>query len=152
MRTLAKGACVVLLVLTLLAAALLTYSTARGYTQWWLISGGHVAVDGVRGGYLHTNWSYPFVMITRTDSKRDQSYLVRLSGSAKFSQGITYCGDWHAPRFPAFPIGDLNPPCMGVLEDPDPAEADRPLSSTLTARPGFVEFTTLQGKKVTARW
>lgn len=152
MKTLAKGVGVTLLVFALFVAIPLTYSTARGYTQWWLISGGHIAVDGVRGGYLHTNWPRPFVMITRTDIKRNQSYLVRLPGSTKFSQGMTYCGDWHAPRLPAFPIGDLNPPCTGFLDNPDPPEADRPLPSTLTARPGFVEFTTVQGKKVTATW
>lgn len=152
MKTLAKGVCVTLFLFALFAAVLLTYSTARGLTQWWLMSGGHVAVDGVRGGYLHTNWSHPSVMITRTDSKRAQSYLVRLPGSATFSEGITYCDDWHAPQLPVFPMGDLNTPCVGFLVDPDAPEADRPLPSTLTARSGFVEFTTVQGKKVTATW
>jgi hypothetical protein len=141
-----------LAVFALFAAALLTFSTARGHTQWWLISGGRVAVDGVRGGYLHTSWSRPFVVITRTDSTRAQSYLVRLSGSAEFSEGITYCNNWHAPRLPAFPMGDVNPPCTGFLDDPDTPDADRPLSKTLTARPGFVEFTTVRGKEVTAKW
>jgi hypothetical protein len=90
-------------------------------------------------------------MITRTDSKREQSYLVRIAGEG-FSQSMIYCGDWHAPRLLAFPIGDVNPPCMGFNDDPDPPDTDRPVSSTLTARPGFVEFTTAQGKKVTATW
>lgn len=151
MKALAKGVCVSLLVLAILFAVPVTYSTARGYTQWWLMSGGHVAVDGVRSGYLHTNWSRSAVMITRTDSKRGQSSLVRISGE-EFSQSMIHCGDWHAPRLPAFPIGDVNPPCMGVLDDPDPPDADRPLRSTLTARPGFVEFSTVEGKKATATW
>jgi hypothetical protein len=50
------------------------------------------------------------------------------------------------------PVGDVNPPCMGFLDDPDPPDADRPVSSTLTARPGLNEFSTEQGKKVTATW
>jgi hypothetical protein len=148
MKALAKGVFVTLFVLAFLAAVPLTYSTVRGYTHWWLISGGHVAVDGVPSGYLHTNWSHSAVMITRTDSKRRQSYQIWLSGS-KF---MIYCGDWHAPRVPAFPIGDVNPPCMGILDEPDPPDADRPLGPTLTARPGLVEFSTVQGKKVTATW
>lgn len=150
MKALAKGVCVSLFVLAILLAIPVAYSTARGYTQWWLMSGGHVAVDGVRSGYLHTNWSRSAVMITRTDSKRGQSYLVRISGE-EFSQPMIYCGNWYAPRLPAFPIGDVNPPCMGFM-DSDPPDADRPLRSTLTARPGFVEFSTVQGKKVTATW
>ena len=141
-------------------AALARHHTSRhpsnvfdctGYTQWWLWSGGHVTVNGVQGGYLHKNWSHSAVIITRTDSKKSQSYLVRISGE-EFSVAMVYCGDWHAPRFPAFPIGDVNPPCMGILDDPDPPDADRPLLSTLTARPGFVEFSTMHGKKVRATW
>jgi hypothetical protein len=148
MKALAKGACVSLFVLAILVAILLTYSTSRGYTQWWLMSGGNVMINGVRGGYLHTNPSHSVVMITRTDLRRHQSYMVQFSGS----RFMIYCGDWHAPRIPAFPIGDVNPPCMGFLDDPDPPDADRPLSSTLTARPGFVEFSTVKGKKVTVTW
>jgi hypothetical protein len=148
---LAKGVCVLLLVLAILLTASVTYSTARGYTQWWLMSGGHVAIDGVRSGYLHTNWSHSAVMITRTDSKRDQSYLVGISGK-EFSELMIYCGDWHAPRLPAFPIGEVNPSCMGFFDESDPPDADLPLHSTLKTRPGFVEFSTVQGKKVTATW
>jgi hypothetical protein len=151
MKALAKGVCASLLVLAMLLAVSVTYSTARGYTQWWFMLGGHVAIDGVRSGYLHTNWSRSAVMITRTDSKRRQSYLIRISGE-EFSQSMIYCADWHAPRLPAFPIGDVNPPCMGVIDDPDPPDADRPLRKTMVARPGFVEFTTVQGNKVTATW
>ena len=137
-----------LLVLTLLVAAPLTYSTARGYTEWWLMSGGHVAVDGVREGYLHRNWSRSAVIVTRTDLATRQSYLIQLNGS-KF---LTYCGDWHAPRLPAFPIGDVNPPCMGFDNEAEHQEGDYPLSSTLSSRPGFVEFSTVRGKRVTVSW
>ena len=151
MKPFLRGVCVSLLLLTILIAISFTYSTVRGYTQWWLMSSGHVAVDGVRGGYLHKNLKYSAVMITRTDSKREQSYRVQIAGEG-FSQSMIYCGDWHAPRILAFPIGDVNPPCMGFNDDPDPPDTDRPVSSTLTARPGFVEFTTAQGKKVTVTW
>jgi hypothetical protein len=150
MKAWAKGVCVSLLLVVILLAIPVTYSTARGYTQWWLMSGGHVVVNGVRSGYLHKNWSRSAVIITRTDSERGQSYLVRISGE-EFSQSMIYGSGWHAPRLPAFPIGDVNPPCIGFLDDHDPPDADRPQLSTLTAK-GFVEFSTVQGKKVKATW
>jgi hypothetical protein len=50
------------------------------------------------------------------------------------------------------PIGDVNPPCMGFFDDPNQPDADCPLALTLTARPGFVEFSNVQGKKVRATW
>jgi hypothetical protein len=151
MKAWAKRVRVSLLVLVVLLTIPVVYSTTSGYTQWWLWSGGHVTVNGVQGGYLHKNWSHSAVIITRTDSKRSQSYLVRISGE-EFAGAMVYCADWHAPRFFAFPIGDVNPPCMGILDDPDPSGSDRPLVHTLTARPGFVEFSTVQGKKVRATW
>src|SRR5229473_1193821 len=77
----------------------LWYSTARGYMTWWFWSRGSVAVDGVRSGYLHRNWEHSAVIITRTDSKASQSYLVWLPGK----KSLIHCGEWHAPRLPAFP-------------------------------------------------
>jgi len=151
MKVWEKGVGVSLFAIFILLAIPVTYSTARGYTQWWLLSGGHVTVNGVQDGYLHKNWSHSAVIITRTDLKRNQSYLVRISGE-EFAGAMVYCSDWHAPRFPAFPIGDVNPPCLGILDDPDPPDADRPVLSTLKVRPGFVEFCTAQGKKVNATW
>ena len=151
MKAWVKRACVGLLVIIAILAIPVTYSTARGYTQWWLWSGGHVTVNGVPGGYLHRNWSRSAVIITRTDSNRDQSYLVRISGE-EFAGRMVYCSDWHAPRFLAFSIGDVNPPCMGILDDPDPPGADRPLIPSLMARPGLVEFSTREGKRVRATW
>ena len=147
----AKRIGISVLVLAIVLAIPLAYSTARGYTQWWLMSGGHITVNGIESGYLHHNWSHSAVIITRTDSKRSQSYLVRISDE-EFAGAMVYCADWHAPRFPAFPIGDVNPPCMGILDDPDPKDADRPLLSTLANRSGFVEFSTVQGKRVRATW
>jgi len=140
--------CATLLVLALLVAVPLTYSTARGYTEWWLMSGGYVAVDGVRHGYLHRNWSRSAVIITRTDLEARQSYLIQLTRSKSW----TYCGDWHAPRLPAFPIGDVNPPCMGFDNEGEHQGGDYPLSSTFSSRPGFVEFSTVRGKRVTVSW
>ena len=102
---------------------------------------------GSRRVYLHRNSENLGVIITRTDSSPHQSYLVGLTGKTR----LTHCGDWYAPRFPAFPIGDVNPPCL-LSGGSDKSKADDGVSSTLIARPGFVEFYTVQGRKVTASW
>jgi hypothetical protein len=124
------------------------YSTANGYMTWWFSSKSQVTVDGVRSGFLHVNWEHSRVIITRTDLRPSQSYLVRLDGK-KF---LTHCGVWQAPRFPVFSFDDVNPPCSFFSNGSDLLVADNAVLSTLTARPGFVEFQTEHGKKVTASW
>jgi hypothetical protein len=141
-----KSAGVIVAAFALVFAAGLTYSTTKGYTTWWFSLKGLVAVDGVRGGYMHRNREHSAVMITRTDSHVRQSYLVGIGG-----KHVIHCGEWHAPRFPAFPIGDVNPPCLFPNGCGSPG-ADNPVSSTLIARPGFVEFLTEKGSRVTASW
>jgi hypothetical protein len=132
----------------LLFAVGLWYSTSHGYIAWWFSSSSQVAVDGVRSGFLHVNRDHSVVIITRTDLRPSQSYLVGLSGK----NSLTHCGDWQAPRLPAFPIGDVNPPCSFFSNDSDLPVAEKAVLSTLTARPGFVEFQTEHGKRVTASW
>jgi hypothetical protein len=107
-----------------------------------------VAVNGVRSGYVHRNRDNSAVIITRVDVYPNQSYLIWL-GDHKH---LTHCGEWHAPRFPAFPIGDVNPPCSFFSNGSDLQVADDAVLSTLTGRPGFVEFQTERSKKVTASW
>ena len=136
-----------LFLFVLLCAVSMTYSTARGYTTWWFSLRGLVAVDGVRGGYLHRNWDHSAVIITRTDLHPSQSYLVWLPGK----RSLIHCGDWHAPRLPAFPIGDVNPPCL-FGNGAALLVADNAVLSTLSAQPGSVEFQTETGKRVTASW
>ncbi len=137
-----------LLAFALLLAMTLWYSTAHGYMTWWFSSGGQVAVDGVRRGFLHVNWEHSAVIITRTDLRPSQSYLVGVYDP----NSLTHCGDWQAPRLPAFPIGDVNQPCSFFSNGSDLPAADNAVFSTLTARPGFVEFRTARGKEVTASW
>jgi hypothetical protein len=137
-----------LLTFALPVAAGLWYSTAHSYMTWWFSSSSQVAVDGVRSGFLHINSEHSAVIITRTDLRPNQSYLVALSGK----KSLTHCGDWQASRLPAFSIGDVNPPCSFFSNGSDSPTADHAVLSTLTARPGFVEFKTEHGKKVTASW
>jgi hypothetical protein len=60
--------------------------------------------------------------------------------------------EWHPPQCVAFPTGDVDPPCSIFGNDSKMPKADNPESSTLTVRPGFVEFHTMQGKRITATW
>ncbi len=131
----------------MLCSAVATQSQMR-YGTWWFRSSSQVYVDGIRGGFLHVNWEHSAVIITRTDLRPSQSYLVGLSGT-KF---LTHCGDWEAPRLPAFSIGDGNPPSSFFSNGSDLPMADNAVLSTLTARPGFVEFQTAHGKKVSVSW
>jgi hypothetical protein len=144
-----KAVGTVIFAFLLLIVVAVAYSTTHGYATWWLrVFNGNVAVDGVRSGYLHRNSAHSAVIITRTDLSPAQSYLVGLSDR----RWLIYCGEWHAPRFLAFPIGDVNPPCSGFRNSSDMQTADNPVSSTLKTGPRFVEFQTVQGKKVTASW
>ena len=137
-----------LFLFALLFAMSLWYSTAHGYMTWWFSSSSQVTVDGVRSGFVHINSEHSAVIITRTDLHPSQSYLVGLSAE----KSVTHCGDWEAPRFPAFPIGDVNPPCSFFTNGSELPVADNAILSTLKARPGFVEFKTEHGKNVTASW
>jgi hypothetical protein len=148
LKTSAKVVVITLFAIALLFAVGLAYSTVHGYTTWWFKSGGYVAVDGVRSGYLHSNFEHSAVIVTRADSSPSQSYLIGLSGR----KSLIHCGEWHAPRLPAFPIGDVNPPCSFFSNGSDMPKADNAVFSTLVVRPGFVEFYTSQGRKVTASW
>lgn len=139
-------------VLVLLLAIPIAYLTVRGYTAWWFPSSGSVSVDEIKNGYLHTNWQNTAAVITRTDLKPNQSYLV-VFDTSKTSKSVTSCGDWHAPHYLIFPIGDVNPPCLGlVLDDLERQQSDLPLSSTLSIQTNRIEFSTIRGKKISASW
>jgi len=137
-----------LFALALLIAAGLAYSTIHGYASWWFWSNGTVTVDGSRHGYIHVNKQHSAAIITRTDSSPPQSYLVVLSGK----KWTIHCGQWHAPRLPAFPIGDVNPPCSIFSSGGDSPTADNPVVGTLKGGPRSVEFQTMQGRRVSASW
>jgi hypothetical protein len=59
---------------------------------------------------------------------------------------------WLKAIYRSCPIGDVNPSCSLFGNGWYVPTADNPVDSTLTTRPGFVEFYTVQHKKVTATW
>ena len=123
------------------------YSTTKGYTTWWFtVPRASVTVDGVPAGYLHRNSRHLGVMITRTDSSPPQSYLVGMSNHL-----VQPCGNWHAPYFVAFPIGDVSPPCWFLTEE-ERATSDDANPSTVVVTSQRMEFYTIRGKKIIASW
>ena len=120
---------VIVFSLALLFAIGLVHSTTHGYLTWWVWSRGSVTVGGVGNGYLHLNWKNSGVIITRTDLRPRQSYLIWMGEK----NSLINCGEWHAPHVPAFPIVDVNPPCSIFSNGSDIPSADNPVPSTLTA-------------------
>jgi hypothetical protein len=108
-------------------------------------------VDGHEtAGYLHANLKRTVLLLTRTDGKRAETYLVHLSDMT-----MVDCGDWNPPRFlPAVigvtKIGDANPPCAATTSPA--ANLDPPLNGSVITRQRSIEFATASGKHVKAEW
>jgi hypothetical protein len=139
-------------VAAVVVAAVLTlpfiYSTTHGYTTWWFWRNATVTVNGNPNGFLHRPLNGSVLILTRTDTSPHQSYLMSLTGT-KF---LIHCGEWSAPRWPVFPVGDVNPPCSAFSNGADDPRADNPVFATFTVRSNSVEFTTTSGKHVKASW
>ena len=52
----------------------------------------------------------------------------------------------------SFSLGHVSPPCSVFRDDWNLPEADNPKFSTLKVTAEYVEFYTVQGKRVTASW
>jgi hypothetical protein len=138
----------VLFVGIVLFAVAVVYSTMKGYMTWYFRVDGQVAVDGKKtSGYMHANTEQTVLLITRTDSKRLETYLV----SAKEGPPIMDCGGWHPVRFLPFPVGRAGPPCAAVAADPTKV-ADAPVVAGHVRSRRSIEFSTASGKRVKAAW
>jgi hypothetical protein len=126
--------------------ASMVYSTAQGRTQWYFRVNGEITVDGhSTSGYLHANLRRTVLLLTRTDGKRAETYLVYLPGMT-----MVDCGDWNPPRFFPSMVGDVNPPCSPIA---NPAtNLDPPLSGSAITRQRSIELSTASGKHVKAEW
>jgi hypothetical protein len=126
--------------------ASMVYSTAQGRTQWYFRVNGEITVDGhSTSGYLHANLRRTVLLLTRTDGKRAETYLVYLPGMT-----MVDCGDWNPPRFFPSMVSDVNPPCSPIA---NPAtNLDPPLSGSAITRQRSIELSTASGKHVKAEW
>ena len=142
---------VAILVVVFLVAPI-AYSTFSGYTIWYFAaSHSRLTADGRPAhGRVHRGNGGQTVFVTRTDGEKATTYLVQIPHGARGT--VWSCGKWVAPRFPAFPIGDLNPACwtFKVAEEPDTGPIIPP--RRLATGPNFVEFTADDGSRVRATW
>jgi len=139
---------VVVLVAVSITAFAIWDSVAKGYTTWYFRVNGRVTVDGHKTtGYMHANTQRTVLLLTRTDGRRPETYLVSLGDE----KAILDCGKWHPTRFLPFPIGHVNPPCSIFTVEPADV-ADAPVSATLVRERRSIEFSTASGKKVKAEW
>jgi len=118
------------------------YSTARGYTVWFFkISSPIITVDGKpTKGWLHKTHDGRVVFFTRNDTDRPETYDLVLTDNGNGS--VLSCDTWTAPRLPVFPVGDVNPPCFFKGS----------AGEGLTRGPNSVAFTSIDGKRLEARW
>jgi len=147
-------------VVLLLAALLVTLVVVReafwGHGTWYfIVPNARLTVDGRPSeGWLHVR-TYDrgrVMFVTRRSDGKVESYLTTLE---KGEKGYVWpCGDWTAPDFPFFPIGDVNPPCtfFTVAEEEPSQPKPKAVNRELRVGPGFVEFTADDGKRVRASW
>ena len=139
----------------LLVAALLIYSIYDPYIAWFCrVSRATVTIDGkLEEGWLHRETRGRAFVLTHGSGQSKESYMVTVIEKGRGA--VWKCGDWIAPRFPVFSMGDVNPPCMNIVIDdgtmPKPRTPDPPRRD-LRFGDGFLEFTLADGRFVKATW
>jgi hypothetical protein len=119
------------------------------YTAWYfIVPTAHLTVDGRPvHGWLHRGSHAKVLFLTRQVKGKSESYMVGLRDSRP--RLVLSCGAWTAPRLPAFPVGDVNPPCLFASSAADsPLLPDRNLLVGLDS----VEFTADDGSRIKATW
>jgi hypothetical protein len=135
-----------------LLGVVITRETFSPYTAWYfIVPKARLTVDGRRQpGWLHRGNHRETLFLTRRDEGRAESYLIWVPHDR---QGIVWsCGNWTAPRFPAFRIGDVNPPCWTFSASEAPSQKLTLPVRNLVAEPGSVEFIADDGSRLRASW
>jgi hypothetical protein len=132
--------------LVIVCIALVAIRMGEGYARWYFRVNGSVTVDGHEtSGYLHANLKRTVLLLTRTDGKKTETYLIRL-----LDMTMVDCGDWNPPRFFPALIGDINPPCTGFVDHA--TIIDPPVDGTVITRQRSIELSTASGRRVKAEW
>lgn len=122
---------------------------------YFIVPSARLTVDGGPSeGWLHVRRDDrgKIMFVTRRSGGKAESYMIVLE---KGRQGRAWpCGDWTAPHFPLFPIGDVNPPCtFFTVAGQEPAQPKpKPVNRELRSGPDYVEFTADDGKRIRASW
>jgi hypothetical protein len=122
------------------------------YTAWYfIVPNAQFTVDGkAEEGWLHRGKQSETLFLTRRAKGKTESYIISLPQNR---QGFVWnCGNWTAPRFPFFPIGDVNPPCWTFYVGEGPAPKSTLPARKLAAGSRFVEFTADDGSRIRGFW
>ncbi len=130
----------------------ITLSIFSPYTVWYLVvPNARLMVNGRPAqGWLHRGHHGESLFLTRRDRGKAESYMIWIPHDRQ--GGVLSCGHWTAPRLPAFPIGDVNPPCWIVVASEDPSPKPSLPPRNLVAGINFVEFTADDGSRLRASW
>jgi hypothetical protein len=131
---------------------LVARETSSPYTAWYfVIPTARFTVDGRPvQGWLHQGNHERNLFLTRRKMGNVESYLIVLPRDGQGS--VSSCGNWTAPRLPAFPIGDLNPPCWTWQAAEDPTPRPNPQPRKIASGEHFVEFTADDGSRIRGSW
>ena len=122
------------------------------YTVWYfVVPSARITVDGrLEQGWLHRGNHGKNLFLTRRKMGNVESYLILLPDNGQGN--VSSCGNWTAPRFPAFPIGDVNPPCWTFHAADDPTPRVNLPARKLASGERFVEFTADDGNRIRGSW
>jgi hypothetical protein len=120
----------------------MAYSTAKGYTVWFIkIPHTVITVNGRQTtGWLHKANNGNAIFFTRADSSKPETYDLVFANDG--NGRVLSCGAWVASRLPLIAIGDVNPPCF----------CEGSAGYGLTKGPRSIAFTTNEGARVEAHW
>jgi len=126
--------------LLILVALAMAYSTARGYTVWFLkIPNTVITVNGTQtNGWLHKANNGRAMFFTRAVSGKSETYDLVFVDDV--NGRVLSCGTRVASRLPLFAVGDVNPPCF--FEG----------GNNLTRGLHSIAFTTNDGTRLEAHW
>jgi hypothetical protein len=122
------------------------------YTSWYFyVPNARITVDGKKEqGWLHRGAHRETMFLTLRGRGKAESYMIPIPHNQHGF--VSSCGQWTAPRFPAFPIGDVNPPCWMFVVKENPTVEPIVPAGDLVAGTNFVEFTADGGGRVRATW
>jgi hypothetical protein len=134
-----------------LFALLIVWGIFSPHVAWYFVDpNAKVTVDGRKvHGWLHRGNHGQTLFLTRNNGRRRESYMIGIGGQGSVSD----CGNWTAPRFPVFPLGDVSPPCLWIVDSNEkPNTGEAPPSRKLVAGTDFVEFTADDGSRIRVSW
>lgn len=106
-----------------------------------------ITVDGKpSSGWVHRTRTGHNLFVTFDHPGRRQTYDLAVSDAGQVS--VYRCGKWVAPRFPAIPTGDVNPPCFFV----EPPDTYRRITQKASVGQTYASFITDENEQLEAHW